>query len=126
MKEYYPSLTEETLDKAILFASNHTTISLEDIRITKHSRKSLLFHLEQAWKKKSSSCFDVTMSSYDGGALCQLIGIFTLFLLGLYRDDELIVLNKLTSQKTEKIRTKVIQVFKDNGFSQRQLTSWQT
>ena len=36
---------------------------------------------------------------------------------GLYRDDGLIVLNKVTSQKTDKIRKKIIQVFKDNGFS---------
>ena len=38
----------------------------------------LLFHLEQAWKKKeSSSCFDVMMGSYDGAELCKLIEIFT-------------------------------------------------
>ena len=35
MKENYPSITEETLDKAISFASNHTTVSLEDIPIIK-------------------------------------------------------------------------------------------
>ena len=122
IKEYYPSITEETLDKVISFASNHNTVSLEDIRVIKHSRKLLLFHLEQAWKKKeSSSCFDVTMGSYDGAELCKLIGIFTQSVLkdiinngvmGLYRDDGLIVLNKVTTQKTDKIRKKVIQVFK--------------
>ena len=37
--------------------------------------------------------------------------------MGLYRGDGLIVLNKVTSQKTDKIRKKIIQVFKDNGFS---------
>ena len=37
IKEYYPSITEETLDKAISFASNHTTLSLEHIRIIKQS-----------------------------------------------------------------------------------------
>ena len=127
IKEYYPSITEESLDKAISFASNHTTVSLEDIRIIKHSTKSLLFHLEQAWKKKeSSSCFDVAMGSYDGAELCELIGIFTQSVLkdiinkeamGLYRDDGFIVLNKVTSQKTDKIRKKIIQVFKGNDFS---------
>ena len=76
IKEFYLSTTEETLDKAISFASNLTTASVEDIHIIKHSRKSLLFHLEQAWKKKdSSSCLDVTMGSYDGAELCELIGI---------------------------------------------------
>ena len=120
-------MTEETLDKAISLASNHTTVSLEDICITKHSRKSLLFHLEQAWKKKqSSSCFDVTRGSYHGAELCELIGIFTQSVLqdiinkeamGLYRDDGLIVFNKVTSQKTDKIRKKIIKVFKDKSFS---------
>ena len=127
IKEYYPSITEESLDKAISFASNHTTVSLEDIRIIKYSRKSLLFHLEQAWKKKeSSSCFDVAMGSYDGAELCELIGIFTQSVLkdiinkevmDLSTDDGLIVLNKVTSQKTDKIRKKIIQVFKGNDCS---------
>ena len=70
--------------------------------------------------------YDVAMGNYDGAELCELIGIFTQSLLqdmiikeamGLYRDDGLIVLNKVTSQKTHKIRMKIIQVFKDNGFS---------
>ena len=73
----------------------------------------MLFHLEQAWKKKeSSSCFDVMMGSYDGAELCKLIRIFTQLVLqdvinkdamGLYRDFE--------------ITKKTIHVFKDNGFS---------
>ena len=37
--------------------------------------------------------------------------------MGLYREDGLIVLNKVTSQNTDKIRKKIIHVFKDNGFS---------
>ena len=37
--------------------------------------------------------------------------------MGLYRDDGLIVLNKETSQKMDKIRKKIIKDFKDNGFS---------
>ena len=36
--------------------------------------------------------------------------------MGLYRDNGLIVLNKVTSQKTDKIRKKMMEVFKDNGF----------
>ena len=126
IKEYYPSITEETLDKAISFASNHTTLSLEHIRIIKQSWKSLLFHLEQPWKKKeSSSCFDVTTGSF-GAELCELNGIFMQSVLqdiinkeamGLYWDDGRIVLNNITSEKTDKIRKKISQVFKDNGFS---------
>ena len=33
--------------------------------------------------------------------------------MGLYRDDGLIVLSNVTSQKMDKIRKKIIQVFKD-------------
>ena len=77
-------------------------------------------------KKQSSSCFDVTRGSYHGAELCELIGIFTQSVLqdiinkeamGLYRDAGIIVLNEVTSQKTIKIRKKIIKVFKVNGFS---------
>ena len=37
--------------------------------------------------------------------------------MGLYRDDGLIMLSKVTNQKTDKIRKKIIQVIKDNGFT---------
>ena len=66
------------------------------------------------------------MNGYDGAELCDLIGISTQSVsqdiinkeaMGLYTDDGLIVLNKVTSQKTDKIEKKIIQVFKDNGFS---------
>ena len=67
IKEFYRSITEQTLNKAISFASNYTANSAEDIRNIKHRRKMLLLHIEQAWKEKESSgCFDVTMGSYDG------------------------------------------------------------
>ena len=66
------------------------------------------------------------MASYDGAELCELIGIFTQLVLqdirnkeamDLYRDDGFKVLNKVSSQNTDKIRKKIIHVFKDNGFS---------
>ena len=79
------------------------------MRIIKLSRKSLLFHLEQVWNKKESSCsFDVTMSSYDGAELCKLIGIFTQSLLqniinmetmDLCRDGGLTYLKKLVKKQ---------------------------
>ena len=66
------------------------------------------------------------MGSYDGTELYELIGTFMQSVLEniinknamvLYRDGGLIVLNKVTSQKTDKIRKKIIKVFKDNGFN---------
>ena len=53
MQYFYPPIPEETLDKAISFASNYSTSSVKKIRIIKHSRKLLLFHLEQKEGKKT-------------------------------------------------------------------------
>ena len=48
-----------------------------------HSWKSLLFDNETGWTKKNhSSMFDVTMGSFDGAEVCELIGIFLLNNLG--------------------------------------------
>ena len=111
------------MDAAILFAK--TNISNDDIQIIKHSRKSLLFHNTGAWKKKSKSCFDVTMGNHDGAEVCELVGISILSHLTklinqndaeLYRDDGLIVVKNLNSQQTDKLKKRVIQVFKNVGF----------
>ena len=82
MKEFYPSISEETLNKAINFAENHTSISQENIRIIKHCRKSLLFYNNEPWKKKEHGrSFDVTMGSSDDAELFELIGIYIQSLL---------------------------------------------
>ena len=82
IKEFYPSVTEETLNNALDFAANYTKISKEDIRLIYHCRKSLLFFKDEAWKKKDrDSSFDVTMGSFDRDELCELIGIYIQSLL---------------------------------------------
>ena len=66
------------------------------------------------------------MGRYNGAERCELIGNFTQSVLqvimnkeamGLYRDDGFIFLQNENNQKTENFRKKVIQVFKENGFS---------
>ena len=121
IKEFYPSITEETLNKALDFAATFTNISKEDIRLIYHCRKSLLFFNNEAWKKKDTdSSFDVTMGSFDGAELCELIGIYIQSLLvnsieliekentGLYRDDGLILLRNINSQQTDRLRKRII------------------
>ena len=72
---FYPSITESLLSKAISFAKNYTTIRDKDIDIIMHCRKSLLFDKDTAWTKKNhSDMFDVTMGSFDGAEVCELIG----------------------------------------------------
>ena len=47
------------------------------ISIINHSRRSLLFDKTSAWVKKgNNSLFDVTMGSYDGADVYQLVGLF--------------------------------------------------
>ena len=63
------------------------------------------------------------MGAYDGAETCDLIGLFLLHLvtteipgleIGLYRDDGLCV-SKSTPRLTEKLRQKIVKIFKDNG-----------
>ena len=77
--EFYPSIMEKILEKVIIFANQQTEIAEKDLRIIKHCRKSLLYHEDEAWKKKESeNCFDVTMGSNDGAEICKLTGIYIL------------------------------------------------
>ena len=44
-----------------------------------HCRKSLLFFGNETGKKKSTkSCFDLTMGSFDGAEICELVGLYIL------------------------------------------------
>ena len=109
------------------FAKQHKNIDKNDLRIINHDRKSLLFSDNKTWKKKSTdSCFDVTMGSFNGAEIGELVGLYIRSNLekihsksnfGLYRDDGLALLRNLNGQQTEKIRKNIIEVFKGIGFS---------
>ena len=102
-------------------SKRYPSISKEDIRITKHCRKSLLFYKSEAWEKKDTdSTFDVTMESYDGVELCEVIGIYiqspstnmlSKYNTGLYRDDGLFILRKISKQRTDRVRKKNYEYF---------------
>ena len=67
--EFYPSISEEILHNAILFAQEHNILE-KDLHITKHCRKSLLYNNNEPWKKQSTeSCFDVTMNKFDSAEI---------------------------------------------------------
>ena len=59
-------------------AKEITDISREDIQNMYHARKSLLFCNEKPWMKREGNLFDVTMGTYDGAEVCELVGIFML------------------------------------------------
>ena len=123
--EFYPSISESLLMKAIDFAKRHTHISSRDIKIIMHSRKSLLFDKGTPWvKKESKDMFDVTMGSYDGAEVCELVGLYILSILaqehgketiGLYRDDGLAAFRNINGNRADRIRKNMTKTFKDLG-----------
>ena len=73
----------------------------------------------------SSSEVHITMGSFDGAEIWELIGIHILSLLsnkfnkqstGLYRDDWLVLLRNTSKQKTVQIQKGILQIFKNTGF----------
>ena len=128
IKEFYPKITKDIFEKALSFAKKHTEIKRDELRIIRHSRKSLLFHKGEAWvKSNTSNSFDVTMGSYDGAEVCELVGLYILNDLtaknivkkedlGLYRDDGLLSLKHNNGGIAERLKQKIIQSFKEIGF----------
>ena len=124
--DFYPSISEELLMKSIEYAQTITDVSAHTIEIIMHSRKSLLFNDGVAWIKKDGSLFDVTMGSYDGAEVCELVGLFLLHKMktsfpqidfGLYRDDGLGCYKKKPGPQVERIRKDIIKLFKDHGLA---------
>ena len=111
--EFYPSIKENLLKKAINFAKQHTNVSEQDIKIIMHARKSLFWQENTLGKKDTKGTFDVTMGSYDGAEVCELVGAYILNTLatkhdkeqiGLYRDDGLAVFKDVTGSQAERIK----------------------
>ena len=121
--EFYPSITEEILIKALNWAKSYAKITQQEMEIILQTKSGLLFSGKQAWTKKGNKAFDVTMGSLDGAEVCDLVGLYLLSQLsdinldiGLYRDDSLSVTNSRPRQ-TELIKKKLCKIFKDNGFN---------
>ena len=103
--------------------TKNTNITKQEIDIILQTKSGLLFNGKQAWNKKGNKAFDVTMGSWDGAEVCDLIGLYLLSQLsdmnleiGLYRDDALAVTDARPRQ-IEMMKKKLCRIFKDNGFS---------
>ena len=121
IQEFYPSITEDLLKQAILFAQNSVTISPKSIDVIFHSLRSLLYHNDDPWVKKDTSVeFDVTMGSYDGTEVCEIVGLFMLDMpsklfeensIGLYRDDGLSIFRNYNGHQNDKVRKDLTKSF---------------
>lgn len=124
--QFYPSISEHLLTKALDHATQFTTISPQDRHIIMHAKKSLLYHKNSPWeKKKTRDQFHVTVGTYDGAETCEIIGAYMLSLiapklkegvLGLYRDDDLVVCSASPKQ-IQKTKQEICKVFKANDLN---------
>ena len=119
--EYYPSITEDLLKKALNFAKAEVNISDEEIDTIMKTKKVLLFCKGNPWTKKGNKSFDVTMGSWDGAEVADLVGLFLLSQLtnlnlnvGLYRDDGLAACCQ-TRRQVEIIKKKMCKMFSKNS-----------
>ena len=76
-------------------------------------------------RKDTDATFDVTMGSYEGAKLCELIGIYIQSLLtnillkrnmGLNIGEGLLILRKINEQQTDRMREKILSIFQDVNF----------
>ena len=96
MTDFRPSISENFLSRAISYARAIITIEDKVIHAIKFARKMLLFiKKETRTKGGENPSFDVTMGSFDGNEICEIVGIYLLEKLspllgkenfGLYRD----------------------------------------
>ena len=131
--EYYPSISNSLLDKALDFASQklNRKISTQTIDIVKNARNSFLYTNaaedingeNQPWRKKTGP-FDVTMGAPDGAEICELVGLLLLeeirkrfpdLNFGLYRDDGLAVHRRIPGPRLDSIRKELHKMFAEFG-----------
>ena len=125
--EFYPSISIEVLDRSISFAKFLIDIEWNIINTINHARKFLLFDDSDAWVKKDGNpIFNVTMGSFDGSEVCELVGLCLLNMIkhllgstnvGLCRDNGLAIVHKANGPKVERLRKDIISLFKDEGLS---------
>ena len=115
------------LDDGINFAKTVCDRSEQDIAITMQARRTLLFNYGKPWVKKvGNQEFHVPMECFDGAKICELVGIYNFYQLksiirkenaGLYCDDGLGVLQNLSGPGVDRIRKRIIKMFKDCGLN---------
>ena len=125
--EFYLSISVELLEKSINFARSIIEVEDKIIDIINHARKSSLFHDGNAWvKKKGDPLFDVTMGSYDGEEVCELVGLYLLGKLApligiknaeLDRDNGLALIHQANGPKIDRIGKDIIALIKSEGLS---------
>ena len=129
VESFYSSISKDLLSKALQFANNQVFLSKEDQDTIKQACSSFLFHEGCPWVKKNaeSDLFDVTMGSFAGAELCELVGLYLLdkitnsglfpkSSIGIYRDDGICILRG-SGPQVDRSRKKLISIFKNEGLN---------
>ena len=121
--DFYPSISQKLIQNVIKFAKLHTKIDKQISEVILKARKSVLFNKNEPWiKKAQTKNFDVTMRSYDGAEVYELVGMFLLHELnklfgknnvGLYRNDGLANVTNASGPQMDKLRKKIVTMFKN-------------
>lgn len=121
--DFYPSINQALFENAINFARETVNIDENEYKILTNARKSLLFSDNCTWQKKTG-LHDVTMGSYDGCEVCELVGLYILdkikeqfpnLTFGLYRDDGLGVHKKQRGTHVERMKRNLEDLFQSFG-----------
>ena len=128
IENFYPSINEDLLRKALQWADDYSYISETAKDIIMLARKTFLYDGQYLWSKKDTHSFDVSIGSYDGAEACEIVGLYLLYKLtekekvfekeyiGIFRDDGLSVMTGNGHQKDKK-RKDVIRLLKEEGLS---------
>ena len=86
-----------------------------------NTKEAILFKDGKPWMKKGNKSFNVTMGSWDGAEVADLVGLYLLSKLsdldldvGLYRDDGLAVL-RLRPRQAELMKKRICRIFSELG-----------
>ena len=119
---FYPSISEDLFKKSINHARTFGDIRSDEEETILHSRKSLLFNNSDIWiKKEDNKGFDITMGSFGGAKICELVGLHILHILsttygrnhnGIYRGDGLACFENIGDPKADQIRKDFIYIFR--------------
>ena len=87
IREFYPSITERTLDRALDLAKEYMVIPLDKVEIIKRCCKKLLYYEDSIWiKKGEGGNFDTPIGAYDGAEICELVGCVLLYSINRIMD----------------------------------------
>ena len=123
IKNFYPTISPELLEKALEWAAEFVDISAKDKEIILESRKSFLVQNGHFWTKRQSPDFDVLMGGFDSAEICDIVGLFLLSELeeqnlnaefGLFKDDGLSV-SGASPKEVEAIKKKICETFRKHS-----------